>query len=214
MAANVIFDCDGVLVDSEPISNGVLAAMLTEAGLPMTAEQSMAVFLGRSWSSAAADIEARLGHPLDTGFRPRYLEAMYAAFERELEPVPGIHAALEAIDSPLCVASSGAHEKMRLTLGRTGLLERFEGRLFSSTEVEHGKPAPDLFLYAAERMGWAPADCVVVEDSAAGVQAALAAGMRVLGYAGRTDPALLAGSVLFTRMEELPALLGAQSPPA
>ena len=211
---NVIFDCDGVLVDSEPISNRVLAAMLTEAGLPLTPEESMAAFLGRAWSSNAEIIEARLGRPLAADFRPRYLTAMLAAFELELEPVPGIEAALDAIDNPSCVASSGPHEKMRMTLAHTGLLERFEGRMFSATEVAHGKPAPDLFLHAARQMGWAPADCVVVEDSAAGVEAAVAAGMRVLGYAGRTDPALLARSEVFMRMEELPALLGAQSPPA
>ena len=209
---NVIFDCDGVLVDSEPISNGVLAGMLTELGLPTTAEESMAAHLGRAWPSVAEIIEERLGRPLDEDFRPRYVEGMLAAFERELEPVPGIAEALDAIDNPSCVASSGTHEKMRMTLAHTGLLERFEGRLFSATEVASGKPAPDLFLYAAERMGWAPADCVVVEDSAAGVEAARAAGMRALGYAGRTDPALLTGSEVFSSMAELPALL--QSPPA
>jgi HAD superfamily hydrolase (TIGR01509 family) len=212
MRPNVIFDCDGVLVDSEPISNRVLAAMLTDLGLPTTAEESMAAHLGRAWPSVAELIEARLGRPLAEDFRPRYVEGMLAAFERELEPVPGIVEALDAIDNPSCVASSGAHEKMRMTLAHTGLLERFEGRIFSATEVARGKPAPDLFLHAAERMGWAPEDCVVVEDSAAGVEAARAAGMRALGYAGRTDPALLAGSEVFTAMAELPALL--QSPPA
>ncbi len=214
MRPNVIFDCDGVLVDSEPISNRVLAAMLTDEGLPMTSEESTGAFLGRSWSSVAEIIEARLGRPLVDDFRPRYIEAMLAAFALELEPVPGVGAALDVIANPCCVASSGSHDKMRMTLAHTGLLERFEGRIFSATEVAHGKPAPDLFLHAARQMGWAAADCVVVEDSAAGVEAAVAARMRVLGYAGRTDPALLEGSELFTRMEELPALLAAQSPPA
>ena len=216
MLPNVIFDCDGVLVDSEAISNRVLAAMLTDIGLPTTPEESMASFLGRGWRTNADTIEARLGRPLGEDFHVRYHEATFAAFQQELELVPGVAAALDAISNPSCVASSGSHEKLRMTLGHTGLLERFEGRIFSADEVEHSKPAPDLFLHAAECMGWAPADCVVVEDSGAGVKAAHAAGMRVLGYAGRTDPALLAGSAVFSRMEELPALLAAQaqSPPA
>jgi len=208
---NVIFDCDGVLVDSEPISNRVLAEALTGIGLPMTAEESTATFMGRSWASLVEIVEGRLGRAVPADLRARYLDRIFAAFERELQPVPGIAAALDRIALPWCVASSSSHEKMRFTLGHTGLLERFEGRLFSATEVTQGKPAPDLFLHAAARMGWAPEQCAVVEDSAPGVQAALAAGMTALAYAGRTDPALLAGARVFTRMAELPALL---QPPA
>jgi HAD superfamily hydrolase (TIGR01509 family) len=208
---NVIFDCDGVLVDSEPISNRLLAEALTGIGLPTTAEESTATFMGRSWSSVVEIVEDRLGRAVPADLRPRYLDRVFAAFERELQPVRGIAAALDRITLPSCVASSGSHEKMRFTLGHTGLLERFEGRLFSATEVTQGKPAPDLFLHAAARMGWAPEQCAVVEDSTAGVQAALAAGMTALAYAGRTDPALLAGARVFTRMAELPALL---QPPA
>lgn len=211
MLRNVIFDCDGVLVDSEPISNRVLAEALTGIGLPMTAEESTATFMGRSWASLVEIVEGRLGRAVPADLRARYLDRIFAAFERELQPVPGIAAALDRIALPWCVASSSSHEKMRFTLGHTGLLERFEGRLFSATEVTQGKPAPDLFLHAAARMGWAPEQCAVVEDSAPGVQAALAAGMTALAYAGRTDPALLAGARVFTRMAELPALL---QPPA
>lgn len=211
MLRNVIFDCDGVLVDSEPISNRVLAEALTGIGLPMTAEESTATFMGRSWASLVEIVEGRLGRAVPADLRARYLDRIFAAFERELQPVPGIAAALDRIALPWCVASSSSHEKMRFTLGHTGLLERFEGRLFSATEVTQGKPAPDLFLHAAARMGWAPEQCAVVEDSAAGVQAALAAGMTALAYAARTDPALLAGARVFTRMAELPALL---QPPA
>lgn len=211
MLRNVIFDCDGVLVDSEPISNRVLAEALTGIGLPMTAEESTATFMGRSWASLVEIVEGRLGRAVPADLRARYLDRIFAAFERELQPVPGIAAALDRIALPWCVASSSSHEKMRFTLGHTGLLERFEGRLFSATEVTQGKPAPDLFLHAAARMGWAPEQCAVVEDSAPGVQAALAAGMTALAYAGRTDPALLAGAQVFTRMAELPALL---QPPA
>ena len=202
----VIFDCDGVLVDSEPISNRVLAGLLTEIGLPMTPEQSVEAFMGRSWKNVLA-WAAQRGAPLPEGFRRRYLDTMFAAFEEELRPVPGIVAALDAITLPNCVASSASIEKMRFTLGHTGLWDRFAGRIFSATEVEHGKPAPDLFLHAAARMGWEPADCAVVEDSPAGIEAALAAGMTALGYAGTTAAERLAGARVFTDMAELPALL-------
>jgi HAD superfamily hydrolase (TIGR01509 family) len=215
----VIFDCDGVLVDSEPISNRVLAELLTQEGLPMTAEESVEAFMGRSWKTVAAWAEAH-GAPLPEGFRRRYLDAMFAVFEAELKPVPGVVAALDAISLPNCVASSASIEKMRFTLGHTGLWDRFEGRIFSATEVAHGKPAPDLFLHAAGSMGWEPADCAVVEDSPAGVEAGLSAGMTVFGYAGATPPSWLTqptssagtGDALrvFTDMAELPGLL--QSP--
>jgi HAD superfamily hydrolase (TIGR01509 family) len=206
----VIFDCDGVLVDSEQISNRALAGLLTEIGLPMTPEESVEAFMGRSWKTVLAWAEER-GAPLPEGFRRRYLDAMFAAFEEELQPVPGIVAALDAITLPNCVASSASVEKMRFTLGHTALWDRFAGRIFSATEVEHGKPAPDLFLYAAARMGWEPADCAVVEDSPAGVEAALAAGMAVFGYAGTTPAERLEGARVFTDMAELPALLQAPS---
>jgi HAD superfamily hydrolase (TIGR01509 family) len=202
----VIFDCDGVLVDSEAISNRVLAGLLTEIGLRMTPEQSIEAFMGRSWKNVLAWAEER-GAPLPEGFRRRYLDAMFAAFEEELRPVPGIVAALDAITLPDCVASSASIEKMRVTLGQTGLWDRFAGRIFSATEVEHGKPAPDLFLHAAATMGWAPADCAVVEDSPAGVAAGLSAGMTVFGYAGTTPASQLRDARVFTDMAELPALL-------
>ena len=195
-----------MLVDSEAISNRVLAGLLTEIGLPMTPEQSIETFLGRSWKTIDAWVAERHG-PLPEGFRRRYLDAMFAEFETELEPVPGVVAALDAIALPSCVASSGSHEKMQMTLGHTGLLERFDGRLFSAFEVEHGKPAPDLFLHAARSMGWEPAECAVVEDAPAGVAAGLAAGMTVFGYAGRTPAAQLDGARVFTDMAELPGLL-------
>jgi HAD superfamily hydrolase (TIGR01509 family) len=163
--------------------------------------------MGRSWKNVEAWVAERRDEPLPEGFRRRYLDAMFAAFETELAPVPGVVDALDAIALPSCVASSGSHEKMRWTLAHTGLLERFEGRLFSAMDVEHGKPAPDLFLHAAATMGWEPAECAVVEDSAAGVEAARRAGMSALGYAGRTPAAQLEGARVFTDMAELPALL-------
>ena len=194
-----------MLVDSEAISNRVLAGLLTEIGMPMTPEASVEQFMGRSWKTVIAYADERGGLP--EGFRRRYLDGMFAAFEQELRPVPGIAAALDAITLPNCVASSASVEKMRFTLGHTGLWDRFEGRIFSATEVEHGKPAPDLFLHAAETMGWEPSDCAVVEDSPAGVEAALRAGMTVFGYAGTTPRERLDGAHVFTDMAELPGLL-------
>ena len=189
----------------------MLAGLLTEIGLPMTHEQSVEAFMGRSWKTVTAWVEER-GVALPEGFRRRYLDAMFAAFAEELRPVPGIAAALDAITLPNCVASSASIEKMRFTLGHTGLWDRFNGRIFSATEVERGKPAPDLFLYAAERMGWESADCAVVEDSPAGVEAALAAGMTAFGYAGSTPADRLDGARVFTDMAELPALLQSSPP--
>ena len=210
----VIFDCDGVLVDSEPISNRILATELTAIGLPTRPEDSVRDFMGRSWASCTAIVEERLGRKLPPGFAAGYHAAVFAAFEAELEPVAGIEAALERIEATSCVASSGAHDRIRKALGVTGLLERFDGRIFSATDVEHGKPAPDLFLHAAARMGFEPGECVVVEDAPAGVQAGRAAGMIVLGYAGLTPAGQLEaeGARTFTAMADLPGLLNGCAP--
>lgn len=206
----VIFDCDGVLVDSEPISNRVLAQALSEIGLATSVESSMRDYMGRSWTACVEIFEARLGRPLPPGFDDLFWARNEAALRAELRPVPGIHEVLGRITTPICVASSGRPEKMRVTLGVTGLLPRFEGRIFSALDVARAKPWPDLFLHAAARMGAAPATCVVVEDSPRGVEAGVAAGMRVLGYAGRTDAVALesAGAEVFSDMLELPARLG------
>jgi HAD superfamily hydrolase (TIGR01509 family) len=210
---SVIFDCDGVLVDTEEISNRVLAGLLTEAGLPTTYERCLRDYRGRSMASVMQLANARNGAPLPDDIPDRYYAAVKKAFVRELEPVPGVVAALARIDLPACVASSGPHHKMAVTLRHTGLWERFEGRIFSATEVRHGKPAPDLFLHAAERMGFDPAATAVVEDSVPGVEAARAAGMRALAFArgSDTDAAALAaaGGEPFHDMAELPDLLAA-----
>ena len=208
----VIFDCDGVLVDSEPLSNRILAERLTAIGLPTTTEESIRDYMGRSWKTDQEIIERRLGRPLPEGWVDEYHAAVIAAFELELQPVAGIAAALDAIEAPWCVASSSAHPRIRAALAATGLLARFEGRIFSATDVEHGKPAPDLFLHAAARMGAEPAACAVVEDSRYGVEAARAAGMLAFGYTGGlTPPERLAGprTVLFDDMRRLPDLLAA-----
>lgn len=206
----VIFDCDGVLVDSEPISNRVLAQAITEAGLPLSTEESMELFMGRRWEDSLARIEERLGRPLPAGFSDSYRARRDAALAAELEPVAGAAEAIARIPAARCVASSGAPEKTRFTLGHTGLLDLFEGRIFSAHEVEHGKPAPDLFLHAAERMGFEPRRCAVVEDTLVGVEAASAAGMAAFGYCWHHEAETMAAANArpFDSMTALPELLG------
>jgi HAD superfamily hydrolase (TIGR01509 family) len=209
VAPGVIFDCDGVLVDTEPSANRVLAELLTAAGLPTTPEESMRTYMGRSWASCMTIAAERLGRPLPASLRDDYKAGVRQAWATELRPVDGIVEALDRIELPSCVASSGEHERMRFTLGHTGLLARFEGRIYSATEVEHGKTAPDLFLHAAASMGFEPRATTVIEDTVPGVQAGRAAGMRVLAYAGHTPAADLeaAGGEVFGDMRELPELL-------
>lgn len=201
----VIFDCDGVLVDSEPLSNRALRDSLEDIGLVMTLDGTSAEFKGRSYRQVEARLAELLGRPVPPDFGDDYRARRDAAFWAHLEPVAGIEEALDTLydeEVPTCVASSGDHEKMRLTLGLTGLYDRFEGRIYSATEVPRGKPAPDLFLHAAAQEGFAPEDCVVVEDSVPGVAAARAAGMRVLGFGEELD-----ADMVFSDMRELPQLL-------
>lgn len=208
----VIFDCDGVLVDTEPLALRVCAGLGAELGWPLTEEEIIGRFLGRSERAVRAQIRERLGEERAARWGELYRERLDAAIDAELTAVDGITEALDALDLPHCVASSGSHAKMRHTLTRTGLYERFAGRIFSAAEVAHGKPAPDLFLYAASRLGVPPERCAVVEDSQYGVRAARAAGMRSFGYAGGLTPAgWLAGpgTVVFSDMRKLPVLLSA-----
>jgi HAD superfamily hydrolase (TIGR01509 family) len=206
----VIFDCDGVLVDSEWISNRILAECLCALGVPTSTESSMRDYMGRSWRECVPLFEAQLGRALPADFEAGYRAKLALAFARDLTEVPGIRDALARIPARTCVASSGGHDKMKLTLGQTGLYARFEGRIFSALEVARAKPFPDLFLHAAQSLGVAPARCAVVEDSPRGVEAAVAAGMAVFGYAGRTPPESLraAGARVFSDMRTLPELLG------
>jgi HAD superfamily hydrolase (TIGR01509 family) len=211
----VIFDCDGVLVDSEPVSNRVFAAALREIGLPASYEEVCRDFIGLSMSCCVEIVEQRLGRPVPPGFIEDLQARTFDAFRERLDPVPGVVDALDRIEVPVCVASSGEHEKMRLTLGLTGLLPRFEGRMFSAAEVKRGKPFPDLFLHAASQLDVRPAACVVIEDSLPGVRAAVAAGMTALGFAARADAGALreAGATVFDEMSELPGLLAAEGVP-
>ncbi|GAA2371098.1 MULTISPECIES: HAD family hydrolase [Streptomyces] len=208
----VIFDCDGVLVDSEPLALRVCVELGAQLGWPLTEREIVDRFLGRSERSVTAQVAERLGEEAAARWNALYRARLAEAIDTELLPVPGVVEALDAIVLPSCIASSGSHEKMRRTLGRTGLRERFEGRIFSASEVARGKPEPDLFLHAAQRLGVDPARCAVVEDSQYGVRAARAAGMRAFGYAGGLTPAdWLAGAdtVVFEDMRKLPELLRA-----
>jgi HAD superfamily hydrolase (TIGR01509 family) len=205
----VIFDCDGVLVDSERITNTVFAQMLNEQGLPVTLEDMFSEFVGRSMPQCLEIIEKKLGRAVPERFLDQYDLRTKQALAEKLQPVKGIEDALNAIDLPMCVASSGSHEKMRTTLGLTGLLERFSGKLFSVTEVENAKPHPDVFLYAADKTGGAACRTAVVEDTRLGVRAGIAAGMTVFGYAELSSPQALAeeGAIVFDDMRDLPILL-------
>lgn len=209
----VIFDCDGVLVDSEPITNSVFAQMLGELGISLALPDMYERFVGQSTAHCCELIAAMLGRPVPAGFMAEYRARSDAALASRLKSVPGIEASLDALDRMAvryCVASNGTHEKMRTTLGITGLLARFEGRLFAITDVAHGKPAPDLFLLAAASCGVAPASCAVIEDTPTGVLAAVAAGMPVYGYCALTPEQRLveAGAqIRFSDMRGLPELL-------
>jgi HAD superfamily hydrolase (TIGR01509 family) len=211
----VIFDCDGVLVDSEPLSNAVFARALNREGIDWSVEETMRRLMGRSLKACVEIIEGLLARQLPEDFVHRLQADTLQAFrDAPLQAVPGINEAIDAIEAQgikTCIASSGGFDKMEVSLGVTGLWSRFEGRIFSSSQVSRGKPYPDLFLYAAIAMDEQPFDCVVVEDSVPGAQAARAAGMRVLGYtaAPHTDSDAMgaAGALLFNDMKQLPELV-------
>ncbi|HEY2653500.1 MAG TPA: HAD family hydrolase [Solirubrobacteraceae bacterium] len=206
----VIFDCDGVLIDSERLAVKVDVLVLRELGWPVSEAEVIERFMGRSDRDTRAAIEAQLGRTLPPGWQETVNARYEEAFAAELAPVAGVQEALDQITLPTCVASSGTHEHLRYTLRLTGLYERFAGRIFSAEDVASGKPAPDLFLHAAASMSARPAACVVVEDSRSGVDAARAAGMRVLAFAGGLTPSdLLDGpnTTVFADMRELPGLV-------
>lgn len=211
----IIFDCDGVLVDSEPIAAQVMAETATAFGVPLTPQGCIERFTGMSMMRVRAELETELGHPLPDEFEAEVRARDVTAFQQSLRPIEDIATVLRALRTTKCVASSGAPEKIRFTLGLTGLLPLLEPHLYSATMVTRGKPAPDLFLYAAKRMGHPPNACVVIEDSQAGVQAARAAGMTSLGFTGgghcrpgHDEHLRKAGAhLVFTRMAELPGLL-------
>ncbi|MGW2562894.1 HAD family hydrolase [Streptomyces sp. NPDC001514] len=207
----VIFDNDGVLVDSESISNNILAAYLTELGHPTSYEDSLRDYMGAAVHRVHDLVLERTGQRLPDDFDDTLHSRVFAAFNRELEAVEGVVEVLGKLVAdgvPYCVASSGSHERIRVGHRKTGLDGWFRGEnVFSAQDVGRGKPAPDLFLYAAERMGVAPERCVVVEDSRLGVAAARAAGMDVYGFTAMTPAGKLAGANgFFADMAELPGL--------
>jgi HAD superfamily hydrolase (TIGR01509 family) len=211
----VIFDCDGVLVDSERLVVRVEAQICQERGWGLTEDDLIREFVGLSDAAMRQRLSELIGEELPAGWDAEYTERYRESLARDLEAVPGVVEATDEIEREgiaTCVASSGSHEKMVLTLGKSGLLDRFRGRIYSSTdpEVAVGKPAPDLFLFAAGRMGVDPSRCAVVEDSPYGLAAALAAGMAAFGFTGSvlpTERLALDGVTTFDTMSELPSLV-------
>jgi HAD superfamily hydrolase (TIGR01509 family) len=211
----IIFDCDGVLVDSEVISCRAHAETLTRHGYPITSDQVFDRFLGHSMRKATLEIEAELGRRLPDDFHTQVYAEIFRLFAASLQATPHIDGALAAIMLPVCVASSGPPEKISTSLNHVGLYDRFAPHIFSAVQVSNGKPAPDLFLFAAKQMQTSPARCLVIEDSVAGVTAGCAAGMTVLGFHGGShcrpntaDTLRAAGAaVTFDDMRQLPDLI-------
>ncbi|MEO8153140.1 MAG: HAD family hydrolase [Rhizobacter sp.] len=208
----VIFDCDGVLVDSERLSHEVLCEMLAELGVTIRFDAAVLRFMGTSMPVCMARIAELLRAPLPDDFMQAFAQRTHAAFAAGLQRVPGVTEVLDALRTPYCVASNGTHAKVNFTLGHTGLLPRFAGRIFTADDVPHPKPAPDLFLHAARSLGAAPQHTTVVEDTPTGITAAKAAGMRAIGYAAMTPAGRLrsAGAdAVAATMAEVKALLAA-----
>jgi beta-phosphoglucomutase-like phosphatase (HAD superfamily) len=217
--ALVILDCDGVLVDTEPIAIEVRVRVLKRAGWELSADEVVERFLGRSHEYVISEVQARVGREAAKVAEDEFRRECEVVFRERLRPVVGIVEALGVLTArpgiQTCVASSGGHDKMRLTLGLTGLWSTFEDRIYSAEDVPHGKPAPDLFLHAAEQMGFAADRCVVVEDSRAGIEAGLAADMGVVGYCGGVSSRMglaLPGVVVIDRMADLPPAIESLMP--
>jgi len=217
--ALVIFDCDGVLVDSEPISIAVLLEMVGKHGTSLSEEDAYDRFLGRSMTTISKILHEDYGFAASEADLDEMRANLFARFRTDLKPIPGIMETLSKLDLPRCVASSSQPDRIRLSLQLTGLIDLLDPHIFSATMVKHGKPAPDLFLFAARTMHTAPEDCVVVEDSPAGIEAAKRAGMRVYAFTGGTHArggrleaalASLDPDRIFNDMLELPGLLTSQ----
>jgi HAD superfamily hydrolase (TIGR01509 family) len=211
----VIFDCDGVLVDSEVISCRAHAETLTRHGYPITAEGVLRRFLGVSDREARLMVEGELGRNLPDDFETQMKQAALRMYADELRSIPHVAEAVAALGLPKCVASSGTPEKIRHGLTCAGLYDQFAPQIFSAVEVRRGKPAPDLFLFAAERMNASPGRCIVIEDSVPGVTGARSAGMTVLGFHGGSHCTPGHGQMLrqagadltFDDMRQLPDLI-------
>ena len=211
----VIFDCDGVLVDSEPIANRVFAEQLHKIGIRLPVSEVMRRFVGKTRGQCLALAAQIAGRELPERFGADWDAALFEALRNEARPVAGIPEVLKELRIPCCVASNGMPDRVRLTLASAGLLPHFEGRVFTSSEVANPKPAPDLFLHAAASMMAPAAACIVIEDTPTGVRAARAAGMRVFAYIGGSAPGALTlehsgATAVFADMRRLPALLRAE----
>jgi HAD superfamily hydrolase (TIGR01509 family) len=206
----LVFDCDGVLVDTEPIAAAVSSEVLSELGWELTPHEVSDRFTGRTNAYFESEVEAHLGDALPAGWKTRINEEFAHRCEAELLPIKGVIDAIEQLTQPAWVASNGARDVILRSLRIVGLGQRFEGRIVSADDVAHGKPAPDVYLRAAELAGADPAATAVVEDSPTGIAAARAAGMHVFAFASGFYPVeVLAGpaTTIFTDMAELPELL-------
>ena len=208
----IIFDCDGVLVDSEPIADRVFPEVLAAEGICISQEEVKEWFTGYSLKSCLETIHRHLGITAPEGIKEKYYSRLFNEFKKSLKLIPGIKEVLDSVPYPICVASSGEHEKMQISLNIVGLLPKFKNRIFSATEVVNGKPAPDLFLYAAEKCNADPKHCAVIEDSTPGVKAGIAADMTVFAYINPSKSLFLdtfkkLGAITFNNMKDLPELL-------
>ena len=210
----LIFDCDGVLVDSEVLALETLREMMASLGRPMTMAEADREFTGGSLAATLATAERLLGRPVPANVGEGFGRLLFDRFRRELEPVPGVRDAILALPYRRCVASSSSPDRLQLSLEVTGLAPLFE-HVFSAVQVAHGKPAPDLYLLAASQMGELPERCIVIEDAVRGVMAGRAAGARVVGFAGGAhagaalaeDLRAAGAEVVIRSMEELPAVV-------
>ncbi|WP_242085275.1 HAD family hydrolase [Aestuariivivens sediminis] len=208
----IIFDCDGVLVDSEDISTRILVEMSRVLGAEIDMNFAVEYFSGKSLKSILEFIESLIDNKLPGHFEEEFRRQSFKAFKTDLKPIKGIYNVLEKITVPYCVASSGPQEKIRLNLTTTGLIEKFENKIFSCYDIGSWKPNPEIFEYAATSMGFEPSECVVIEDSTAGVKAAKRGGFDVFGFANRNNHIELEnhGARIFFEMEKLIALLNEQ----
>ncbi len=211
----LIFDCDGVLVDSEVLACGTLREMMAFLGHPMTSDEVMREFAGGSLAATVATVERLVGRPLPADVGRKFGQILLDRFRQELEPMPGVRDAILALPDRRCVASSSSPDRLRLSLEVTGLAPLFGEHVFSAVQVARGKPAPDLYLLAARTMGEPPEHCIVIEDTPRGVTAGRAAGARVIGFAGgghatpemAEDLARAGAEVVINTMDELPAVV-------
>lgn len=205
----LIFDCDGVLVDSEKISAKVFHKMVSELGCHLDFETVLEQITGTSMKEILIFFTKCVGRELPDGFESEFRKRSYEAFKTDLHPIPGIHRLIKKITIPIAVASSGPLEKIKQNLTTTNLLESFDGNIFSCYDIGSWKPEPDIYLHAAKQMGFSPDECAVIEDSLAGIKSASAGGFNIFGFSNHNDKAEMEklGAITFSDMKELQLLL-------